>query len=277
METTHLTSNAPERDSEPFFFGPPGKSLFGNYHESAPGQDRDCGILLCAPTGQEYIRSHRAFRQLAIRLSKAGFPVLRFDYYGCGDSSGDDDQGNLSQWLVDVAAASAELKKRSGADRLCLMGLRLGGALALLAAARRDDVAGLALWEPVVNGQAYVAELAIQHRDALWRYFARPDSQTNDAKPTELLGFPLTDSMLTDLEKLDLLGTRRKPAAQTLLLESDESALARQLGDRLRGLGSQVAYQTIASSKIWAEDPDKALVPHSVLQAIITWANEALP
>ncbi len=272
-----MTSNAPERDSVPFFFGPPGKALFGNYHESAPGQDRDCGILLCAPAGQEYIRSHRAFRQLALRLSRVGFPVLRFDYYGCGDSSGDDDQGTLSQWLADVAAASAELKKRSGADRLCLMGLRLGGALALLAAARRDDVAGLALWEPAINGQAYVAELAIQHRDALWRYFAKPEQQANGHQSAELLGFPLTDSMLADLEKLDLLGARRKPAAQTLILESDDSALARQLGDHLRGLGSQVAHQIIPSPRIWAEDPDKALVPHPVLQAIVTWANEALP
>ena len=54
-------------------------------------------MVLCYPGGQEYIRSRRAFRQLAIRLSSAGFPVLRFDYHGCGDSSGDDDEGKISQ------------------------------------------------------------------------------------------------------------------------------------------------------------------------------------
>ncbi|MBI3244197.1 MAG: alpha/beta fold hydrolase [Chloroflexi bacterium] len=272
-----MTSNAPERDSVPFFFGPPGKALFGNYHESAPGQDRDCGILLCAPAGQEYIRSHRAFRQLALRLSRAGFPVLRFDYYGCGDSNGDDDQGHLTQWLADIAAAGAELKKRSGADRLCLIGLRLGAALALLAAARRNDLDGLVLWEAAINGRTYVDELAVQHRDTLWRYFAQPEQHANGHRPSELLGFPLTETIWADLEKLDLLTVRQKPASHVLLIENSEDPAAEQLGQHLRGLGCQVNYQHIPGPRIWAEDPDKALVPQQVLQAIVAWASEALP
>ena len=74
---------------EPFYFGTSSKPLFGCYHVPQSALRRDCGVLFCAPMGSEYVRFHRAYRQLADRLAKAGFPVLRFDFYGCGDSSGD--------------------------------------------------------------------------------------------------------------------------------------------------------------------------------------------
>src|SRR5437773_7734152 len=71
----------------PFYFGSPDKLLFGCYHEPSLERRRKCAVVVCQPVGHEYINSHRALRQLAARLCDAGFPVLRFDYYGCGDSS----------------------------------------------------------------------------------------------------------------------------------------------------------------------------------------------
>jgi len=73
----------------PFYFGAPGKELFGCLHAPEPDCCLDCGVVVCQPFGHEYVNSHRALRQLAKRLVDAGFPVLRFDYYGCGDSRGE--------------------------------------------------------------------------------------------------------------------------------------------------------------------------------------------
>ncbi len=81
---------------------------------------RTCAVVLCYPIGQEYIRSHRAIYQLAVRLSQAGFHVLRFDYFGCGDSEGDFEEGSLAQWTSDIHSAIAEIQERSGLTSICL-------------------------------------------------------------------------------------------------------------------------------------------------------------
>ena len=59
----------------------------------------------CQPLGHEYIRAHRTFNQLAAGLARAGFPVLRFDYSGTGDSSGADEMGSVKRWMADVREA----------------------------------------------------------------------------------------------------------------------------------------------------------------------------
>jgi len=48
---------------------------------------------------------------VAIHLANVGFHVLRFDYYGCGDSSGDSEQGEIRQWLIDILTALVQSRK----------------------------------------------------------------------------------------------------------------------------------------------------------------------
>jgi pimeloyl-ACP methyl ester carboxylesterase len=66
--------------------------------------------------------------------------VLRFDFRGCGDSEGDEAVAGTDAWRDDIGTAVEELKRRAGAARVALAGLRLGGTLAAQAAAGRDDV-----------------------------------------------------------------------------------------------------------------------------------------
>ena len=106
-----------------FYFGPTDKSLFGIYHKPKSMKDRRKGIVLCYPMGQEYIRSHRALHQLAIKLSGTGFHVLRFDYYGCGDSFGYCQEGNLNQWTQDIQIAIQKLKSYEYVSNTCLCNL----------------------------------------------------------------------------------------------------------------------------------------------------------
>ncbi len=53
----------------------------------------------------------------------------------------------------------AEVGQR--ARKLLICGMRAGAMLATLAASRRDDVAGLLLFEPTISGRAYVRELTL--------------------------------------------------------------------------------------------------------------------
>lgn len=266
--------NVPVEAREPFYFGTPEKPLFGCYHPPQAGPVRDCGIILCYPMGQEYMRSHRSYLQLAVRLTRVGFPVLRFDFYGCGDSGGDSEEWNIRQWLNDISTAITELKKRSRSAKVCLVGLRLGATLAMMAAAERGDIHSLVLWEPLVSGDAYVAELKALHKEMLRFSYVSENRSLNGKAPSEILGFSLPESIFADLKRIDLLAIQRKPANNVLLTVNDDGANVGRLAEHLKNVGAQLEYQCLPTSKIWLEEPYKGLVPHQLWQAVITWISE---
>jgi alpha-beta hydrolase superfamily lysophospholipase len=134
----------------PLFFGSRHQQLFGIYEPARKSSGAHRGIVLCNPGGNEYLYAHRTMRSLASRLAKAGFHVLRFDYYGTGDSAGDIGEGSPRRWCEDIEAAMSELKDMAGATRMTLIGLRLGANLAAQVAGHRgQDVDALVLWEPL--------------------------------------------------------------------------------------------------------------------------------
>ncbi len=163
----------------PFFFGDRNE-LFGIYHAAARTAGK--AVLLCAPLGQDQIRCHRLYRQLAHALASAGIPALRFDCYGCGDSLGESAEVLWDRCISDTVTAANELRARSGIDQVVAFGARLGGSLAL-AAASAARLADVVVWDPVVDGHAYVATLDAM-QDALrqdTRRFIKP-------RPAELAG-----------------------------------------------------------------------------------------
>jgi pimeloyl-ACP methyl ester carboxylesterase len=138
--------------------------------------------LLCAPLGQDQIRCHRLYRQLAHALAMEGIPALRFDYYGCGDSMGASAEVRWDRCIRDTVTAANELRARSGIDRVVAFGARLGGSMALAAsaAARLADVV---VWDPVVDGHAYVAKL-----DAMQEALRQDTHRFIKPRPAELAG-----------------------------------------------------------------------------------------
>ncbi|WDS36911.1 alpha/beta fold hydrolase [Pseudoxanthomonas sp.] len=132
------------------------QDLFGIYH---PGSfEHGIGVLLCPPLGQDLIRCHRLYRQLAHALAGIGVDVLRFDYYGTGDSAGASEEVEWSRCLADVATAAERLRSRSGCQHIIGFGTRLGGSLAL-AAAERARLEQLIVWDPILDGPAHVDAL----------------------------------------------------------------------------------------------------------------------
>jgi alpha/beta superfamily hydrolase len=92
-------------------------------------------------------------------LATRGYAVLRFDYWGQGESEGTYEESTLSTRQADVESAVGLLLKRTNGDHLALMGLRLGGTIACLVAARNHSVNYLILWEPIVDVPAYLSNL----------------------------------------------------------------------------------------------------------------------
>ena len=257
----------------PFYFRLSDKPLFGCYHEPPPSRLRPFGVLICQPVGHEYVNSHRALRQLAVRLCEAGFPVLRFDYYGCGDSSGNIEDASVTQWLKDISAAISELRRRTGLFNICLAGLRLGAALATLAAAQRGDVENLALWDPVVEGGKYLDELRLLQKEML-RF--RPKQRRNEKETThlEILGFALSRDFILEIEKINLRTIAHSFTRNMLVMRT--SPLGRKhLPDPLDLSAIHFEQRHLEAPEIWLPTEDGSLlVPAQVLQAIVSWSSE---
>lgn len=264
----------PSVNMEPFYFGPSSMPLFGCYHAPPAGARRQCGVVLCYPMGHEYIRCHRAYRQLAGRLAQGGFPVLRFDYSGCGDSAGDDTQAQLQHWRRDVVTALTALCSRCAVTQVCLVGLRVGGTLAMLVGATDRDIDGLVLWDPVVHGGAYMIELAALHQEARRYFTSRPHTPLPAEQPAEILGFPMSDTVRAEFASLDLMTTHHRPAQHILLIDSQADPRTIHLREHLQRLGATVQYRPLPGPPLWLQDPYQALVPQQVLQAVGAWLVE---
>jgi pimeloyl-ACP methyl ester carboxylesterase len=263
------------RELEPFFFGGDVTPLYGCFHPS-PNSKRDYVAVFCYPFGDEMIRIHRAYKQLAVRLSRAGVPVLRFDYFGWGDSAGEDTEATLTRWEQDVETAIEEAKKLSGAKQVVLLGLRLGASLALRVASHRQDVNAIVLWEPVVNGEDYLQELTEAHEHRLNYFFTEPILSPS-VDITELLGFSLSSTMKAEIHQIDLLQLNfSMPGRRVLVVEKDAKNSVAQLRNHLQSQSFQVDYQDVDDPAIWEEDPDKALIPIQTSNAIMNWFSELL-
>lgn len=245
----------------PFFFGRSQQPLFGIYH-SAKGNERGAGVVLCPPMGQDYMRSHRALRQLALQLTKVGFHVLRFDFSGIGDSAGDNTVATLQGWQDDVATAIEELKDTAGIKTVSLVGLRIGASVACLASRQRDDVDGLVLWDPVVSGPEFVEEL-VALADTPGR---APADQT-----VGITGFALTPQFRRDLLGIDLAGLQQHAARRILMVASEERAYYRRLSEQLAQLRNPTQSLHIPSGANWddAEQMGAVLLPQAIIQTIV--------
>jgi hypothetical protein len=173
----------------PVHFGPPARRLFGLHHP-ARGHAR-ANLLMCPPLLHEHVRSYRFFSQLADRFADAGIACLRFDYFGTGDSDGDDDALTPQSARADIGEAAAELRRRDPVAPLVLLGIR---ASALLAARAAGDVDAAALWcwQPEYDGRAYVERLAARYREELASRDRFPSRKTlPSAQSGDLMGFRL--------------------------------------------------------------------------------------
>src|SRR5262249_27359816 len=173
--------------------------------------------------GQEYLRTHRLFRFLARRLSDAGLHVLRFDYFGTGDSAGAFEEARLERWVDDTVAALAELRRRFLVRHVCAAGPRLGAGVALLAAGRHGGTGGLVLWDPVTSGPEYLDDIIAHEGQQLHASLSKDsDTSRGSRPPKEIVGFPMTEAMYEDLSALDVFSVASVPASRTLLVDSSE-------------------------------------------------------
>ncbi len=244
---------------EPFFFG---DGLYGAYHAAASPRG---AVLICQPILLEYMRAHMALRRLAATLAASGLAVLRFDYFATGDAHGELDETSVARWVDDVRRAAAVLRERSGCDRLSLVGLRFGAALAMLACERLAPEQ-LILWDPVVDGRAYLDELRDMHRRMLhdphrFAFIARARRRLlGDTHSGEVLGYPMPARLARGIEAVDLRQVRHR--ARRLCVLRAEPGGATLDGSDSRHVPDAAAWNDIRAI-------NDALLPLAIPGAIV--------
>lgn len=253
----------------PFFFGSSKRPLFGIHHPPKSDVQQTVGIVLCPAIGQDYMRTHRGLKQLAIQLSKSGFHVLRFDYFGTGDSSGESTDVTVEQWLDDVGDAIEELKDTAGIGRIGLVGIRLGAALAAQAAHGRPDVDSVVLWDPVVTGASYIEELTRLGQAAGLNGTVPPGT-------VGVNGFPVTPRLTSGLRQIDLPGMLESPANHVFLVVSEARDEFARLQAHLAATTPQATFQLVPTVANW-DDVDRmgaVLLPQQIIHHIVAYLSD---
>ncbi len=266
----------------PMMFGPASRQLFGLYHP--PQREGRLAVLICSPFGQEAVRSHRLFRVLADRLAMSGTAVLRFDYFGTGDSPGDDTDGEFEGWRRDVNTAHEELRRRVGERNILWIGARLGATLAVLAAkSGRCDPSKLVLWDPVVDGPRYLQALRAGHVEALEHSYCIPDpdwrrqlARNPDAFTDDLFGFGVAPVLRQQLRSLDAQTLQLTALHDTVVLADPEDQPAQAWGRAQAARQMPVTVSPFRHPLIWTSDPhpNNAMVPPEALQCLIAQVHE---
>lgn len=256
---------------EPVFFGESDRQLYGVYHPPSSGRYRDAAVLLCYPMGQEYMRIHRAYRQLADLLAEQGYHVLRFDYTCTGDSHGDQQDMNFQHWLNDAEIAADELMGLSGASQLCLFGARVGGIVAALLAGK-IAISRLVLWEP--------CESVAQQADGMRIRISKLESEANFVESNggiHFNGFYFSPEFLKSSALLTLNNlVQSKDSIRTLIVFSEQSPKVAKFDSIFTKIGYSVTTKIIECLADWYEldDVGGVFLPQQTLHGISVWLSE---
>ena len=131
-------------------FGP-GSGIVGILSTPADRVTDKPGILLLNAGILHRVGACRLNVRLARRLASEGFPVLRFDFSGIGDSEVRRDELSFDESsLVELREAMEVLASKAGPSRFVPIGLCSGADVALEAACLEPRIAGIGLLDPLV-------------------------------------------------------------------------------------------------------------------------------
>lgn len=110
-------------------------------------------VVICHGFISNKVGQHRLFVKAARELCEAGFAVVRFDYSGCGDSSGEHQAITLDQQVNETISVLNFIKSIDNIDydSITLLGHSFGGCVASISAGKDRRIKRLVLWSPVAR------------------------------------------------------------------------------------------------------------------------------
>ena len=242
-------------------------------------------VLLLGPLAEEKKSSFHALAEMARSLAAAGLTALRVDFRGTGDASGTSEELSVGSMIEDALAAAAFARSECGAKRMGVVGLRLGGAVAVLSASR-SEVDAMALVEPVVSGEAYVRSLSRQQaiRRMLTSGKGEKSEGEEDARgPLDLDGLALDRGFIAELQKVDVtraaMELRSGPGPAALVLQvAARAEPSRELNVLGEALGHSARVEAVVARPFWLQTDyvDPAPVTRRVVEFLRSTFDDRL-
>ncbi len=199
----------------PIIFPCQSNNLFGIFHHT--NIKSPLGVLIVVGGPQYRVGSHRQFVLLARFLASDGFPVMRFDYRGMGDSEGNPE--TFSSIDNDIASAiETFFEQCPDISGVVIWGLCDAASAALFYGYQDERIKGLVLLNPWVYSEQGAAKTHIKHYYSqrlispdFWRKIF--NFQFNYAQSLS----SLTNTLITILKKVDTTknSSREKNAHST--------------------------------------------------------------
>ncbi|HUQ10649.1 MAG TPA: alpha/beta fold hydrolase [Steroidobacteraceae bacterium] len=241
----------------------------------------DFAVVFCAPLFDEKLWSHRVLVNYARSLASQGIPVLRFDYFGDGESEGRFEEATVTSRIADILDAVAFCRSRAGVRRVFLLGLGYGAALAL-SAGKSGAVDGVVAWAPVMSGQQYASDLLRAHlgaqmvlhrkvihdREALTR-------QIHDGGSVNIEGYEIANPFFSELLATD---TRRlieeQPTRVALVQIAPVERIDPQYAPIAESAGTRVQFFAVRELKFWMQQKTIFSPCAQLFQRTTQWLNE---
>ena len=224
-------------------------------HEAAATTGRPPrAVVLCPPWDTEYTYAHRSMRQLALKLAQCGCHTLCFDYFGTGDSGGDESDADLAGSESDVESAMEALSDIAGTRQVTLVGLRIGANIAANVAARRASaVEALVLWDPIISGSAYLQGL---RATKTWERSGASEAP-----------------MVADLESLELRSRLGALPERTAIFVTDSAGSRERILELGFAAGAKPAtIEFVAAQSAWSESATTTgVLPVPLIQRVVEW------
>lgn len=196
---------------QPLWFDVNGQSISGIIH--SPNVHSNYGVVICSPIGYEFWCSYQSLHTLAVDLAGIGCHVLRFDYYGTGDSDGSyQDSDILAKWDACLESACHVLKNM-GVSELCFVGLRFGATLAMRNS-EKCGVSNLILWDPVISGRRFAKELKL--------FSISSPSSEEGSHELQVAGSIYSQETIKQINEIDLLKLSHSHIKQLSLIDRDD-------------------------------------------------------
>ncbi len=242
-----------------FFPGSGNRNLFGFLHYADPVSS-STGIVYCHSFAEEKNMSHAVVVKAARMFAAAGFPVFRFDFSGCGDSEGDLQFSSVEDWQQDLDAAIEIFRQETGVSQCLLWGLRLGAGLVLLRQ-ERNDIAGLILWQPVLDFSVHMKQFL---RRAISTHISQGKEGTAMEKIedvlqrdglTHVIGYPVSKDLHDSFSGIGDQPAGVVPSVPIFLLSlslMEQPAFAiKKYAQQLKEAGSSITLQHVKAKPFW--------------------------
>lgn len=233
-------------------------------------------VCLVPPLFEEKRCAHRALVDFARGLARAGWSGLHVDLAGLGNSPGDLTALTVEDWIRNLQDAVSYLDQRSAAPFLILVGIRAGALLAARAARFLSPTpTRLQLWQPVVDGGKYLAQMRKRRmiQDGLTGH--EQSALDQGAGIVDVDGFAVGEALHRGLQNLRLSGEELPAGVSVQVLQI--SASERLLPDHValqKAWGDAVEVRTQVARPFWnPHTPDRY---EEIVATAVEWLGEGL-